>query len=51
MPEAAADVELLKRFEELERRTRQVEADWAKAVADARLAEAALKRVEAERDE
>jgi transposase len=51
VPEAAANAELMKRFDELERRTRQVEVDWAKALGDARLAEAALKRVEAERDE
>jgi len=51
VPEATANAELMKRFDELERRTRQVEVDWAKALADARLAEAALKRVEAERDE
>ena len=51
MPEVATNAELLQRLEQFERRTRQVEVDWAKAVADARLAEAALRRVEAERDE
>ncbi len=51
MPEVATNAELQQRLEQFDRRTRQVEVDWAKAVADARLAEAALKRVEAERDE
>lgn len=51
MPEVATNAELLQRLEQFERRTREVEVDWAKAVADARLAEAALRRVEAERDE
>lgn len=50
MPASAAD-ELMERVAELERASRKAEVDWASAVADKAIAEAARKHAETERDE